>query len=300
MKTFADFPRLMAPRLEALKGKRVMMYCTGGIRCEKASTWLRSQGPEFGEVYQLKGGIHRYLEKYGAEDGGSGGGGGGSGGGGGGGDGGSGGARAAVAAGGDGSGEGSLFKGKNFVFDRRVALAPAAHSLLLASDSADADDVPSASSARVVGRCLYCDAPWDAHAPEVTCAVCRELVLACPSCRAAPRGEGAGCRAGAPGFHCAAHMHLASCYFAELGSFSADELRVMGAALAAFEGALSGDRQARNRRRTLRRQRARVEARLAELVPAPTATRPAQQLEQAAGARGHEVGFWRPDEQPLQ
>ena len=38
------------------------MYCTGGVRCEKASAFLRQQGVP--EVYQLKGGIHRYLEQY--------------------------------------------------------------------------------------------------------------------------------------------------------------------------------------------------------------------------------------------
>ena len=44
---------------------KVLMYCTGGIRCEKASAYLKSRG--VGEVYQLSGGIHRYLETYGAD-----------------------------------------------------------------------------------------------------------------------------------------------------------------------------------------------------------------------------------------
>lgn len=42
------------------------MFCTGGIRCEKASAFLREQG--FGEVYQLHGGILRYLEEIPIED----------------------------------------------------------------------------------------------------------------------------------------------------------------------------------------------------------------------------------------
>lgn len=44
---------------------RVAMYCTGGIRCEKASAWLKQQG--FDEVYQLKGGVLKYLEDIPAE-----------------------------------------------------------------------------------------------------------------------------------------------------------------------------------------------------------------------------------------
>jgi UPF0176 protein len=43
-----------------MRGKKVLMYCTGGIRCEKASAFMKAEGYE--EVYQLKGGIHRYLE----------------------------------------------------------------------------------------------------------------------------------------------------------------------------------------------------------------------------------------------
>lgn len=59
------------------------MYCTGGIRCEKASAYLKHLGLE--NVYQLQGGIHRYLEQF--PDG------------------------------------GGLFQGKNFVFDQRVTMA---------------------------------------------------------------------------------------------------------------------------------------------------------------------------------
>ncbi|KAH8059055.1 hypothetical protein JL722_5605 [Aureococcus anophagefferens] len=44
------------------RGKEVLMYCTGGVRCEKASAYLRSKGVE--AVHQLDGGIHRFLERY--------------------------------------------------------------------------------------------------------------------------------------------------------------------------------------------------------------------------------------------
>jgi UPF0176 protein len=50
------------PRLEHLKGKKVVTVCTGGIRCEKASGFLIQNG--FHDVYQLKDGIQSYLEKF--------------------------------------------------------------------------------------------------------------------------------------------------------------------------------------------------------------------------------------------
>jgi UPF0176 protein len=58
---FKDFPAYMASRLPEWKaeGKTVAMYCTGGIRCEKAGAWLHSQGLTF---YQLDGGILNYFQ----------------------------------------------------------------------------------------------------------------------------------------------------------------------------------------------------------------------------------------------
>ena len=49
----------------ALEGRKVAMYCTGGIRCEKATAYVRSLG--LSEVYHLKGGILKYLETVPAE-----------------------------------------------------------------------------------------------------------------------------------------------------------------------------------------------------------------------------------------
>ena len=61
--SFRDFPAwFRAHRDELLAGKkRVAMFCTGGIRCEKSTSFLRAEGVE--EVYHLKGGILRYLEQ---------------------------------------------------------------------------------------------------------------------------------------------------------------------------------------------------------------------------------------------
>jgi len=58
-RSFREFPAWVASHPE-LKGKRIAMFCTGGIRCEKATAYLREIG--FGEVYQLEGGVLQYLE----------------------------------------------------------------------------------------------------------------------------------------------------------------------------------------------------------------------------------------------
>ncbi|GMF40934.1 unnamed protein product [Phytophthora fragariaefolia] len=80
---FGQFPQWVRDELPMLQQKhKVLMYCTGGIRCEKASAYLKHLGLE--NVYQLEGGIHRYLERF--PDG------------------------------------GGLFQGKNFVFDQRVTM----------------------------------------------------------------------------------------------------------------------------------------------------------------------------------
>ena len=84
-RTFAQFPRWADTRERELRGKRIMMYCTGGVRCEKASAFIKSMGDGFENVVQLKGGIQRYLESF---------------------------------------PEGGHYKGKNFVFDSRSSVSP--------------------------------------------------------------------------------------------------------------------------------------------------------------------------------
>ena len=81
-RTFGEFPEFVATHLDPEKHKRIAMFCTGGIRCEKASAYLLSQG--FPEVYHLEGGILKYLETVPPDE--------------------------------------SLWQGECFVFDERVAL----------------------------------------------------------------------------------------------------------------------------------------------------------------------------------
>jgi UPF0176 protein len=60
IKSFGQFKEFAARHLDPAKHRRIAMFCTGGIRCEKASAYLMSRG--FAEVYHLKGGILKYLE----------------------------------------------------------------------------------------------------------------------------------------------------------------------------------------------------------------------------------------------
>jgi UPF0176 protein len=64
--SFRDFPVYVKQNLDPQKHRKVAMFCTGGIRCEKSTAYLRQQG--FDEVYHLKGGILNYLEQVPAAD----------------------------------------------------------------------------------------------------------------------------------------------------------------------------------------------------------------------------------------
>ncbi|MFL1405809.1 rhodanese-related sulfurtransferase [Marinobacter sp. M1N3S26] len=59
--TFREFPDYVKQNLDPEKHRKVAMFCTGGIRCEKSTAFLKEQG--FEEVYHLKGGILKYLEE---------------------------------------------------------------------------------------------------------------------------------------------------------------------------------------------------------------------------------------------
>ncbi|MCK1386618.1 rhodanese-related sulfurtransferase [Bradyrhizobium sp. 21] len=61
IKSFGEFKDFAAVKLDPAQHRRIAMFCTGGIRCEKASAHLLARG--FAEVYHLKGGILKYLEE---------------------------------------------------------------------------------------------------------------------------------------------------------------------------------------------------------------------------------------------
>jgi UPF0176 protein len=81
-RSFRQFPDYVRTHLDPAKQKKVALFCTGGIRCEKASAFMLAQG--FETVYHLKGGILKYLEEVPTDD--------------------------------------SLWQGECFVFDQRVAV----------------------------------------------------------------------------------------------------------------------------------------------------------------------------------
>ena len=60
IRSFGQFPEFAARQLDPAKHRKIAMFCTGGIRCEKASAYLLARG--FPEVYHLKGGILKYIE----------------------------------------------------------------------------------------------------------------------------------------------------------------------------------------------------------------------------------------------
>ena len=63
---FTEFTEYVRHHLDPARDRKIAMFCTGGIRCEKASAFLLSEG--FAEVYHLKGGILKYLEEVPTED----------------------------------------------------------------------------------------------------------------------------------------------------------------------------------------------------------------------------------------
>jgi UPF0176 protein len=64
--SFRDFPAWWAANKDRFHNKRIAMFCTGGIRCEKSTAFLKAQGVD--EVYHLKGGILKYLEEVPARE----------------------------------------------------------------------------------------------------------------------------------------------------------------------------------------------------------------------------------------
>ena len=63
---FREFPAYVKENLDPAKHKKVAMFCTGGIRCEKSTAYLKEQG--FDEVYHLEGGVLKYLEEVPEEE----------------------------------------------------------------------------------------------------------------------------------------------------------------------------------------------------------------------------------------
>jgi len=118
-KYFREFPGYVDTNADIFKGKQVLMACTGGIRCERASAYLKSKDIA-DQVYQIEGGIHRYVEQF----------------------------------------PNGFFRGKNYVFDARVA-------------------VPVNND--VLGQCALCQVAHDEYANCLN-ASCNKHFICCPAC----------------------------------------------------------------------------------------------------------------------
>ncbi|MCA9770081.1 rhodanese-related sulfurtransferase [Candidatus Dependentiae bacterium] len=62
-KHFREFPKYVDEHAQELKDKQILMFCTGGVRCERASGYVKEK-TQAKEVFQIKGGIHRYVEQF--------------------------------------------------------------------------------------------------------------------------------------------------------------------------------------------------------------------------------------------
>eukprot|EP00531_Pseudo-nitzschia_arenysensis_P001576 CAMPEP_0116129648 /NCGR_PEP_ID=MMETSP0329-20121206/8031_1 /TAXON_ID=697910 /ORGANISM="Pseudo-nitzschia arenysensis, Strain B593" /LENGTH=525 /DNA_ID=CAMNT_0003623919 /DNA_START=40 /DNA_END=1614 /DNA_ORIENTATION=- len=147
---YSDLPQMLASNKDMQERDQIFMYCTGGVRCERVSMLVRELYPEK-EIFQLHGGIQRYLETCSEES------------------------KQRTDQNNDGANSCTsnpgYFIGKNFVFDPRRT--------------------DPTHFGETVGRCLVCKNPHDdydnGHAPsenkEARCNNCRMLILICNDCR---------------------------------------------------------------------------------------------------------------------
>jgi predicted sulfurtransferase len=138
---------------EKLKNKTVMMYCTGGIRCERASAYLKSQmGNDVEGVYQLQGGVERYLKTF---------------------------------------KDGGFWRGKNFVFDKREAVSvdnPHGDGGVIRKQDMKKQKKQQkqknneSNSNNLPAKCCVCGDAWDRYIGKKKCSTCGVPVLMCVKC----------------------------------------------------------------------------------------------------------------------
>jgi predicted sulfurtransferase len=147
MVTFSSFDATFAAtHAKALVDKPVLLYCTGGIRCEKASVWLKQRGVS--NVSQLSGGIHRYLEQFGDT--------------------------------GCFQGKNFVFDQRVAQTPSECHLP---EELPSEGDGVPLQITSTQNGGTVVGRCIECHDLFDELCGSRLCTVCRDLVLICPFCR---------------------------------------------------------------------------------------------------------------------
>jgi predicted sulfurtransferase len=239
-KNMPDLGRFLKEEASNIANKTVLMYCTGGIRCEKASLYLNamSQGSAK-HIYQLKGGIHQYLEQY-SED------------------------------------PSCQFIGKNFVFYKRgfcgqgrtttapnTPAAPEASKTPVLSkkrkhpELGEEANTDKRTSPVAVGLCQECQEQEPELLGCAVCVVCRFQLLLCHQCLHTHGGE----------HFCFSHQRLKGCYSKFcIPTFTVEELLRRVALLKEKEKELLPEgRKGRARRRTIRTCYCAMEQRVAEL-----------------------------------
>jgi predicted sulfurtransferase len=129
---------------EKLRGKQVLMYCTGGVRCERASALLKykmDKDPEIKDlgiqgVFQLQGGIDKYFKEF---------------------------------------PQGGFWSGKNYTFDKRFAHAPPKIDGEMTSADKEANE-------EMKGSCEACGIAWDKYRGKRRCPTCGVPSLICKDC----------------------------------------------------------------------------------------------------------------------
>ncbi|KAG7372395.1 rhodanase domain containing protein [Nitzschia inconspicua] len=148
MRKSTDFKSWLATpeTKEKLQNKTVLMYCTGGIRCERASAYLKSKmGDQVEGVYQLKGGIERYLKTF---------------------------------------KDGGFWRGKNFVFDKREAVGvenPEGDGGVIRKQ-AKKKKASNSEEKLLPAKCCVCGNAWDRYVGKKKCSTCGVPVLMCDKC----------------------------------------------------------------------------------------------------------------------
>lgn len=162
MRNSIEFPKWLGAKetQNELNGKKVLMYCTGGIRCERASALLnqmKAANPDLKPkgVYHCRGGIERYVKTFPG---------------------------------------GGFWKGNNYLFDKRMEQAPSfvqeptnTSTTTVATNTTTESD----SSGTVGAKCCLCRAPWSIYRGQFHCAsptgVCGVPVIVCQQCEHAAR-----------------------------------------------------------------------------------------------------------------
>ncbi|KNC86901.1 hypothetical protein SARC_00946 [Sphaeroforma arctica JP610] len=149
MRKSTDFKQWLAKdeTKAELKGKQVLMYCTGGVRCERASALLNTEmGKDLGGIFQLQGGIEKYLQEF---------------------------------------PEGGHWQGKNYVFDKREAFGVgnlAGVGGVVEGGKKKKEKAGKGLSEGVLGKCCVCACEWDRYIGKKKCYTCGVPVLMCSAC----------------------------------------------------------------------------------------------------------------------